>query len=90
MTDEQEAERGRLAKEVLDNEVYADAYVQIADGLIAVWREARSVEAREEAHAKLVMLDKVRSIIESTMRSGRVAAKELERKQTMAERLLRR
>ena len=87
MSLEAEAERGRLAQDVLENPVYAGAYEQIEQGLIQLWRDARDKAQREEAHQLLRMLDKVRQSMESAMRTGQVAVSELQRKRTLAERI---
>lgn len=81
------AERGRLAEQVLENPVYVEAYESIEKELIRLWRESRDRDAREQSHQLLTMLDKVRTVMQATMRSGQVAAKELERKQSLAQRL---
>jgi cell fate (sporulation/competence/biofilm development) regulator YlbF (YheA/YmcA/DUF963 family) len=90
MSHEAEARRGELAKQVLDNPVYAEAYASIEAALVRAWRDARDVKDREQAHQMLTMLDKVKSVMEGVMRSGQVAEKELERKRSLTERVLRR
>lgn len=87
MSLEQDVERGRQAEAVLANPVYADAYLQIEQEVTRKWRESRDKEEREQLHQLLRMLDKARTVMESTMRSGKVAAKELERRQSLSERL---
>ena len=88
MTLEVEAERGRLAQEVLDNAVYAESYALIEAELIRAWRGATDARDREQLHQLLGMLNKARTVLESTMRSGRVAASELQRKKTAVDRLM--
>lgn len=90
MSDYAEAERGQQAQAVLDNPVYAQAYDSVEAGLISLWRQSRDAREREQAHQMLTMLDKVRAVIEGAMRSGKVSEKELERKRSLAERVLRR
>ena len=90
MSLELDADRGRLAEDVLANPVYQESYALIEQALIAKWRGADRPEVREELHKILGLLDKVQGLIESTMRSGKVASKELERKRSVADRLLRR
>ena len=90
MSDEQEAIRGRLAQDVLDNPVYAESYGMIEQEIMAKWRDSRDALEREELHRLLKMLSKARNVIESAMRTGQLAAAELERKRTLADRLFRR
>lgn len=87
MSYEQDAQRGQLAENVLTNEVYLSAYRGIEQGILAKWRESDDKAEREELHKLLKLLDKVQNLMESTMRSGQIAAKELERKRSLSERV---
>ena len=89
MSDFDEAQRGQLAQAVLDNSVYADSYAQIESAMTRLWRDSRDPKEREEIHQKLLMLDKVKGLIESVMRTGKLAEAEIKRKQSLAERVLR-
>lgn len=77
MTLEQEALRGRLAADVLSNEVYAEAYALVEAGIIAKWREADATEQRERLHLMLGLLSKLRGVMEGTMKSGEIATQTL-------------
>jgi len=90
MSLENDAERGRLAEAVLDNPVYRESFDLIEQGLIRAWRDCRDKAEREDLHKLLRMLDKTRNTLESTMRSGKVAAEDLRQKQGIAQRVLRR
>ena len=87
MTDQTEAERGRQAQAVLDNPVYASSYALIEVEITRKWRESRDKDEREQLHLLLRMLDKARNVLESTMRTGKLAESELERKQTLMQRI---
>ena len=87
MSLEQDVERGRLAQAVLDNRVYAESYALIEQGLIRLWRDSREPPEREQAHQLLMMLDKVRNVMETTMRTGQVAQDAIIQKQTLAQRV---
>lgn len=82
-----DVERGQQAESVLQNPIYCEAYSLIEQGILKTWRESGDATQREELHKVLKLLDKVRSLMESTMRSGKVASKELERKRKLSERL---
>lgn len=87
MSNELEAERGRLAQAVLDNEVYADAYAQLEQEIVTKWREARDKDEREQLHQLLLMLGKVQKALEAVMRSGKVSSAELLRRASLPERI---
>lgn len=88
MSLEQDALRGKQAQEVIENPLYADAYVQVEDAITALWKASRDSLEREQLHTMLGLLGKVRGVFESAMRSGEVAEKELQRKRSLRERLL--
>lgn len=84
---ENEAERGRLAEEVLNNPVYAEAYQLIEKGITDQWRQSRDEKEREQLHQLLRMLDKARNVVETTMREGRVAQDKLAQRASLAQRI---
>lgn len=87
MSLERDIDRARLAGEVLANEVYTESFALLEQEITKKWRDSRDAKEREQLHQMLLMLDKSRTVLEATMRSGQVAAKELERKRSLAERL---
>ena len=87
MTDEQDVKRGRLAEDVLANEAYTDSHDQIEQEIYRKWQESRNPDDREQLHRLLMALRLVKSALESTMRSGKLAAAELERKANLAQRV---
>jgi hypothetical protein len=87
MSVDDDIKRGRLAEAVLTNSVYTEAYSLIEQGILTKWRESTDKDEREELHKLLKLLDKVKALTESAMRSGQVAAKELERKRSLSERV---
>jgi len=84
---EQDVERGRRADEVLNNDVYAESYALIEQELVRLWRESRDKNEREDIHKLLRMLEKARNVLESTMRSGKLAADQLRQKQSLLQRV---
>ena len=87
MTDAVEAERGRQAQAVLDNPVYADGYAAIEQELMHKWRDSRDAHEREQLHRLLMALQLIRSRLEATMRTGKVALDKITHRQTLAERI---
>lgn len=76
--DLKDAERGRLAAEVLNNPVYAEARDQIHAEIIKKWREASDPETREHLHRLQKCMSKLDEVLTSTMNNGKVAQKALE------------
>ena len=87
MSDVIEAERGRQAQAVLDNPVYAEGYAQIEQELMHKWRDSRDAHEREQLHRLLMALTLIRSRLEATMRTGKVALDKITQRQTLAERI---
>ena len=87
MTDAVEAERGRQAQAVLDNPVYADGYAAIEQELMHKWRDSRDAHEREQLHRLLMALTLIRSRLEATMRTGKVALDKITRQQSLVQRI---
>jgi len=84
---EQEARRGQLAQEVIDNPVYTDAHEAVESEIVRLWKDSRDPKDREQLHALLGLHTKIKTAMESVMRSGEIASAELRRKQTVMERI---
>ena len=87
MSLEADVQRGKRAQEVLDNEVYVEAWAAIEAETIRLWREARIPEDREQLHTLLLMHAKAKTALEGVMRSGLLAEAELSRKLSRAEQI---
>lgn len=87
MSLERDADRGRMASEVLDNPVYAESYALVEQELTKKWLASRDAHEREQLHQLAKALKACRTVLESTMRSGKVASKELERRRSLPERV---
>jgi hypothetical protein len=74
---ELDVQRGELARQVLENSVYAEAYALLESEITRAWRESKDRDEREELHRALRSLAKTRTVLESTMKSGQVATKKL-------------
>lgn len=82
-----EAQRGELAKQVIENEVYAEAYTLLEQEITRAWRDSRDAAEREELHRALRSLAKVQKVLEATMNSGKVAAATLQAERSRAQRI---
>lgn len=87
MSLESEALRGRQAREVIDNPIYAEAWSALEAEIIRQWREARNAQDREQLHQLLLMHERAKTALESVMRTGEVAAAELARRLSRAEQI---
>lgn len=87
MSLEMEAQRGQLAKSVLDNPVYQDAYKKIEEALTRTWRESRDRDEREELHRLLKSLDKVQALVLGVMKSGEIAEAKLRQRASLRQRV---
>lgn len=89
MTPEQEAFNGSRAREVLDNEVFQQAYDAIETELIERWKNspARDQEGREKLWMYLHIHRQLKENLTRIMEGGKLAELNLERDRTMRERL---
>lgn len=85
---EQRSYQGARAREVLENEVFNQAFEDIEKELIESWKKspARDQEGREKLWIYLAMLQKVKSNLQTTMETGKLAELELMHKQSLADR----
>jgi len=85
MTPEQEIYRANRAKEVLENEVYIEAFRIIRAEIANKWETspARDMDGREALWTMQRLLDRVQAELKSTMEAGRLAEKNLEHRTTV-------
>ena len=81
MTPDEELRRGELARQVIENEIYAEAWQSVRDGIISAWESApiRDKEGQNELKLMLKLLTDVRRNIETVMNTGKMAAVQIER-----------
>ena len=79
-----DADQARL---VLENEAFQQAFEDIKQELTEQWKTspARDQDGREKLWLMLKLLDKVHLCLQSSLDSGKLAAKELEYQQTVAQ-----
>jgi hypothetical protein len=85
---EQRLYLGDRAKEVIENEVFIDAFTQIQNEVIEQWTNspARDAEGRERLWTYLQMLKRLQAQLQQTMESGQLARIDLEHKRTLMDR----
>jgi len=88
MTPEQEIERARNARRVLDDAMYQEAYSAIRERIVGQLSlvELDAVK-RQRLNDLLVSLSSVQKYMTNVMEGGKIAAQEIERTRTMGERL---
>jgi hypothetical protein len=79
---------GDRAREVLENEAFTDAFSAIETEILSQWKSspARDQAGREKLWLMLSLLNKVKTVITTTLETGKLAKIELEHKRTLAER----
>ena len=85
---EQRLYNGSRAKEVLENEEFQAAFEAIEKDILEQWTNspARDAEGREKLWSYLHLLRKVRTQLQSSLETGRLAELDLQHKRTMSER----
>jgi hypothetical protein len=87
MTLEERMYRGDKAREIIENDVYRDAFEQIRQELINAWEisPARDAEGREKIYLMLGLLGKVERALTATMEDGKIAKHELNHHESLLE-----
>lgn len=87
MTPTQEIERGRLAADVLTNQVFEEAWDTVEQEITTRWRSEEDARQREWLWTLLQASRKFKSVLTETVQTGQVRAKALEVERSRAERL---
>lgn len=89
MTPDEEIRRGRHARNVLDDEVYREAYEAVRDRIVSQLSLAETVgDKRERLNSLLVALATVQRYMEQVMQTGKMAAEQIERDRKFSERVM--
>ena len=80
---------GDRANEVLDNEAFTAAFVDIEREILDQWKQspARDQEGREKLWLMLSLLSKLKTTLESSISTGKLAKIELKHQRNLAERV---
>lgn len=86
---DQRVYHGDRAREVLENEAFAQAFADIEQELTEAWKTSpqRDVEGRERIHLSLTLLGKLKACLTTTMETGKLAKLEIQHKRSITERL---
>lgn len=89
MTPDEEIRRGRHARNILDDEVYREAYEAVRDRIVSQLSLAETVgDKRERLNSLLIALATVQRYLEQVMQTGKMAAEQIERDRKFSERVL--
>ena len=88
MTTEERIYDGNRAREILENPVFQQVFTDYRTEITDQWQKspARDLEGREKLWLMLSMLTKLESMLQTTLDSGKLSMKDLEYKQSMADR----
>jgi len=80
MTLEKRVYDGNRAKEILDNEVFQQVWIDIEQEYVEAWKNspARDEEGRQKIWVYVQLMQKLKAQIVSTFESGKMAKLELE------------
>lgn len=89
MSLEERVHKGTRAKEILENEVFAEAFNQIEQEVIEQWKlsPARDEAGREKLWIYHQLLQRVRKQLESTMETGKLAELDLQHQRSILSRV---
>ena len=91
LSPQEEERRGLEAQVVLENGIYKESYKVIRDNIVAQLSLADLADdKRQRLNNLLVALAKVEQYMKQVMVSGTMAAMQIERERTLAERIMRR
>lgn len=76
-----EIARGEQARQVIENELYKEAFGSVREGIIQAWEAApqRDIEGQHELKLMLKLLTDVQKNIERVMTTGKMAKIQVER-----------
>ena len=80
---------GDRALEILDNEAFTAAFVDIEREILEQWKQspARDQEGREKLWLMLSLLSKLKTTLETSITTGKLAKLELKHQRSIAERV---
>lgn len=83
---EQEVSRGNLAKAVLDNPIYQEAFSQLREQILQEWVDSpiRDQEGREKLWTSLKLLEKTKANLEQVMETGKLARLQIQDQTALA------
>lgn len=86
---EEKIARGFRAKEILEDEIYLETFELVKKELLTTWENSpvRDAEGREKLYMMLGLLNKLQSVLQTTMDTGKISAAELKHQQSLVEKM---
>ena len=77
--------RGFQAKEILEADIYVESYALLKQEITRQWQQspARDSEGREKLYLMIGLLDKLQSLMQSTLETGMLAQEQLKHNQSL-------
>jgi hypothetical protein len=69
-------ERAIQAAHLLEDGLFAESMAKLEASLIQQWRDAKTVQEREECHARILAIDSFKADMRDVIVTGEIAAKE--------------
>lgn len=79
MTLETDRRRGDLARQILENEIFQNAFEDLEQAIFDEWKISDDVDVRESLWLMLQIVPRFQSVFISAVSNGAVASKELQR-----------
>ena len=80
---------GDRSREVLENEAFSQAFIDIEAEILTQWKQspARDLEGREKLWLMLSLMGKLKAVLQTSLETGKLAVLELQHQRSIAERL---
>lgn len=82
-----ELERGRLAKEVLDNPIFKEALAKLQTEIVTKWQGERDEKSREWLWTLSQASKRLTSVLTEVMQTGQMREHQIELQRTRAEKV---
>jgi hypothetical protein len=77
LSEHERAARASRVRELTENEHFVQAVKNVDDAYILAWRNAKTVEAREDIYRRMILLNEVVKDLRSTITDGAFAAERI-------------
>jgi len=75
---EKDRHQGTLAKQILENEVYKEAFSEMEKAIFSEWKHSSDEEQREALWIMIQMMPRFEAILTASINNGAVASEKLQ------------
>ena len=75
---EKDRHRGTLAKQILENEIYKEAFSEMEKAIFSEWKHSTDEEQREALWIMIQMMPRFEAILTASINNGAVASEKLQ------------